>query len=202
MTLFLFIRHGETAAVGRRLVGRNPGIVLTERGVGQVARLAERLQAHRIDRIVSSPMERARQSAIPIADRLGLELQMDDGLLEVDFGAWTGVTFEDIAADTLWQRYHRFRSGIRIPGGEMALEIQTRMVAVTERIRREHPGERVALVSHGDPIRYALAFYAGVPLDLALRLEVDVASASVVEVGDEGARILCLNHTGELPRFE
>ncbi len=201
MSLFLFIRHGETDAVGKTLAGRNPGLHLTGRGVRQARSLAERLSVRRLDRVVCSPMERTRQTALVIAEAHGLELEVDEALLEVDFGEWTGRGFSQMKEDPLWRRYHEFRSGVRIPDGEMALEIQARVVTATERLRKESPEGVIALVSHGDPIRYGIAFYAGIPLDLSLRTDIDVTSVSAIAVDDRGARVLCINNTGSLPAF-
>ncbi|SCZ60307.1 histidine phosphatase family protein [Thiohalomonas denitrificans] len=201
MTRFVFIRHGETEAVGKTLTGRAPGVRLTERGFDQVRTLAGQLKFQRLDRLVTSPMERARQTAAAITEVHGTAMEIDEALLEVDFGEWGGCSFAEMEDDPLWRRYHEFRGGIRIPGGEMALEIQARVVAATERLRRETPDGVIALVSHGDPIRYGVAFYAGIPLDLALRTNIDIASVSAIAVDDRGARVLCVNHTGSLPVF-
>ncbi|WP_303904611.1 histidine phosphatase family protein [Thiohalomonas denitrificans] len=201
MTRFVFIRHGETEAVGKTLTGRIPGLHLTRRGVGQVRTLAERLKFRRLDRLVTSPMERTRQTATVIAEIHDAEVEIDEALLEVDFGEWSGRSFAEMEDNLLWRRYHEFRSGVRIPGGEMAPEIQARVVAATERLRMETPDGVIVLVSHGDPIRYGIAFYAGIPLDLALRTDIDIASVSAIDVDDRGARVLCVNHTGSLPVF-
>lgn len=201
MTLFLFIRHGETEAVGKRLSGRPPGAGLTERGWAQARALAERLSDRRLDRIVCSPMRRTRETASALAEAHNLVPETDEALLEVEFGAWTDHTLDEMASQRLWHQYHSFRSGVRIPGGEMALETQTRMVTATERLRREMPEGVVAVVGHGDPLRYTVAFYAGIPLDMCLRLEVDTVSVSAVAVSNDGVRILCINNTGSLPAF-
>ena len=199
MTTFLLIRHGETEAVGRRLSGREPGVGLTERGREQARELAERLSGLRLHRVISSPLRRTRETASALAEAHDLELETDAGLCEVDFGDWTDHTVAELENRILWRQYHQFRSGIRIPGGEMALEIQTRMIATTERLRGQSPEGAVALVGHGDPIRYAVAFYAGIPLDLAFRVEIDTVSVSAVVVDNHGARVLCVNNTGGLP---
>jgi len=99
-----------------------------------------------------------------------------------------------------WRRFNTFRSTTRPPGGELMAEAQLRMVNQLESIRQQHPEQSVAIVSHGDPIRAALTHFLGVPLDLALRLEIDPASVSVVQLADWGARVLCVNNTGEVPQ--
>lgn len=193
MTDFLCIRHGDTDAVGVRLVGRLAGVSLNAKGRAQAKALAERLAAEPPDRIVCSPLERTRDTAGVIAERVGRPVEEDEGLLEIAFGEWTGRSFDELEREPLWRAYHHFRSGIRIPGGEMAVEVQARMVAVTERLHSESPDTAIALVSHGDPIRYLLAHYAGIPLDHALRLAVDVGSLSRISMDQWGPRVLALN---------
>ncbi len=195
MSLLLFIRHGDTDAVGSCLAGRNPGVHLNERGRRQAEVVAERLATLPPQRVICSPLERTCQTAAAIAERFEVGVELDERIIEVDFGEWSGRSFDELENDPMWRAYHAFRSGIRIPGGEMATEIQARMVAATESIRRQSPESVVAIVSHGDPIRYALGFYMGIPVDLVLRLEVGVASVSAVTVADDGARIHMLNST-------
>lgn len=193
MSRFLCIRHGDNDAVGQWLAARSAAVHLNDEGRRQVARVAESLLADPPDRIIASPLDRTRETAAILAERLACTVEIDEGLLEVAFGDWTGRGFDEMEQEPLWRRYHEFRSGIRIPGGEMAVEIQARMVAVTERLRKESPNARVALVSHGDPIRYLVAFYLGIPIDLALRLEIAPASVSEVEVADWGAKVHGVN---------
>ena len=200
MTRLYLIRHGNTDWVGRVLAGRAPGIALNAEGREQAARLPDRLAGVPIDKIVSSPLERARETAAPLAARLGLEVEVRDGVTEVDYGDWTGRTFAEVGPDPLWRRYDATRSVTRIPGGELALEVQARVVAELERLARETPDGVVAVVSHGDPIKSALAHVVGSPLDLIQRLEISPASVSVVELGDRGPRVLCVNDTGASPR--
>jgi broad specificity phosphatase PhoE len=102
-------------------------------------------------------------------------------------------------SDPEWHRFNASRSSVRAPGGELMIETQTRMVSEIEDLRREHDGQTIAIVSHGDPLRSVVAHYLGAPLDLLARFEIDPGSATIMQCCGEATRILCLNHTGELP---
>ena len=196
MTTLLLVRHALCDPVGKAVAGRAPGVLLNETGRAQAERLSERLAGLPIEALYSSPLERARETARPIAERLGLEVRLAPELLELDFGEWTGLTFEEVRASAAWQQFNSFRSCTRIPGGELMLEVQARAVAALERLRERHAGWVVA-VSHGDVIRAAIAHYVGIPLDLVQRLEVGPASVSALSFDAGGVRILRLNDTGE-----
>ena len=196
MTTFYLIRHGDTAAVGRYVAGRAPGVSLTESGRRQVAELAERLAREPVRHLVCSPLDRTRETAEPVARRLGLAVQVADELTELDFGAWTGQTFDQVAPDEHWRRFNAFRSGTPAPGGELMLEAQARVVPWMRRVSQEAPDQTIVAVSHGDVIRAALLYYLGMPLDFYGRIEISPASVSVVAVGPYGPVVLGLNRTG------
>lgn len=198
MTKFLLIRHALTDSVGQRLSGRTPGVPLNAEGQAQAQQLAGRLADVPIDVIYSSPLERAVQTAAPIAAQRGLETRISEDFLELDFGSWTNCTFEELQNQAQFQRFNSFRSNTRIPGGELMLEAQARAVAGLGKLCAQHPGQTVAVVSHSDMLKAAVAYYAGIPLDLFQRLEISPASVSVLEIFEETARILLLNDTGVL----
>ena len=197
MTTFLLIRHALCDPVGTAIAGWTPGVHLNERGRAQGERLAERLSRAPITAVYTSPLERARETAAPVAARLGLEVWVEEALGEIRFGAWTGRTLEELSTAPRWREFNAFRSGTRVPGGELMLEAQTRAVVALDRLRERHGGEMVALVSHGDILKAVIGYYAGIPIDLLERLAVDPASVSVLVVHDRGARLLRLNDTGE-----
>jgi probable phosphoglycerate mutase len=197
VTSFYFVRHAATDFIGNTLSGRLPGVHLNESGRKQAANLAERLAAHQIDAVYSSPQERARQTAEPLAIAAGKEVVMAAELAELDFGAWTGRTFDELSEAPEWRCFNRSRSTTRIPGGELLLEVQARAIGFVERVSRDHLGGRVVLVTHGDVIRCAVAFYLGMPLDFLLRLEVSPASVSVVTLEAGNPRVICVNSTDE-----
>jgi probable phosphoglycerate mutase len=199
MTTFFLIRHGNTT-VGEKITGRTPGVHLSEHGRRQAEELAGRMSDVPLTAIFSSPLDRTRQTAQPLARDHKLDVVIEPGLVEIDFGEWTGRSFAELEAVAQWKLFHVFRNGTRIPGGELMVEVQSRMAGVIEKLRQQYPDGRIALVSHGDPIRAALAYYLGISLDQMLRLSIDTASVSVVQVDDWGAEVRCVNHTGALPR--
>jgi probable phosphoglycerate mutase len=149
--------------------------------------------------VYTSPLERAIETAEAIASSQGVALERIDELAEVGIGEWEGLAFADLDRRDDWRRFNTFRSGTRAPGGELMVETQARMVRQLDRLRARHPDDTIAVVSHGDPLRAALAWFLGIPIDLIFRFEIGTASVSVIEVHDCGARVLCLNHTGETP---
>jgi probable phosphoglycerate mutase len=198
MTRFLLIRHAATDAVGKHLSGRMPGIRLNEEGSVQARELAQRLVGLPLRAIYCSPVERAVQTAEPIAKVLQLEPIRCDDFQELDFGEWTGESFESLAGKKEFSLFNSFRSNTPIPGGEMMLEAQTRIITGLQRLSVQHRDQTVAVVSHSDLIRAALAYYLGVSLDLFQRLEISPASVSVVEVYEETVRVLLVNDIGGL----
>ena len=123
----------------------------------------------------------------------GLEIQTREGLNELDVGDWTGLGFAAVQLNPSYKTWNQARSLARVPGGESMLEVQARMIAVLEEIRRAHPDGAVAIVSHGDPIKSALLYLLGLSLDAYSRIEVEPGSISTVLVGDWGAKLLRLN---------
>ena len=200
MAVFLLVRHGHNDVLGRRITGRQPGVDLNARGRAQAEALAERLADYGIDFIFSSPLARARQTAEPVAARIGIPVQVCEAINEIAFGEWEGRTLEELAADPGWQNFNRVRSVTRPPGGELMCEVQARMVGAIEALRVGHPQSVLALFSHGDPIKAALAHYMELPLDFVQRLEVSPASVSVLSVEDWGPGVLGINLTQALPR--
>ena len=198
-TRVLLIRHGDNDFVGRTLAGWLPDVHLNQSGRRQAERLAERLAGAPIRAIYTSPLERTCETAAPLAARLGLELRLSEALGEVHLGEWTGRGIRDLEDDPQWRRFNAARSSTRIPGGELMLEVQARMVEVFEGFRREHPESLVAAFSHGDPIRVLLLHALGMPLDYINRLEISTAAVSVIELNEWGPVVLRINDTGELP---
>jgi probable phosphoglycerate mutase len=193
MTTILLIRHGLNDFVGKAVAGRRPGVHLNAEGAAQAARLADRLAGENIAAIYSSPMERARETAGPLARRLNLPIQTEDGVNEWDCGTLTGMTMAELARDPVWTAMHAYRLGTRLPDGELAVEVQARFVAALERLRHRHDAQTIAVFSHADPIKSALLFYLGASLESLSRLEIEPASISTLQLSDTGARILRVN---------
>ena len=196
----LLIRHGLNDYVKeRRLAGRTPGVHLNEEGRIQVEALAERLSATSIAAVYSSPLERARETAEPLAARLGLAAQILEGATESGSGDWTGRLIEELSKGDLWRQVQVCPSAFRFPAGESFAEIQARMVATLDGLWAAHPGQTVAMVSHADPIKLAVAFYTGVPLDLFQRFVVAPASITELEFTAFRPLLVRLNDTAHLP---
>jgi probable phosphoglycerate mutase len=200
-TTFLLVRHAIVDAVGKSIAGWTPGIHLSSEGHAQARQLADGLSGCTAGAIYSSPLERAKETAEYISARLALPVQILDTIGEIHYGDWTGRKLAELADDENWQAYNSFRSGVRIPDGELMLEAQARVVGQLEHLREQHPGELIILVSHGDVIRAALAHFAGIPLDLHHRIEVSPASLSVIVLGHDFARIQCMNMTADYLAF-
>lgn len=198
VTLFLLIRHALTDATGKRLSGWTPGIHLSARGREQAAGLAERLADIPIAAIYSSPLERCRETASPIATNHGLKVQRSRHLGEVRYGDWTNRPMKQLMRTKLWRTVQQNPAAARFPGGESLLECQNRIVSETGRIAAAHASRVVAIVSHGDTIRLLLAHFSGVHTDNFQRISVSPASVSAVAVGEGMPRILKINDTGTL----
>jgi probable phosphoglycerate mutase len=194
-TTFFLIRHGSHDLLEKRLVGRSDNVLLSDAGRAEANRLAERLAHESLSVVQSSPRERARDTASPIAERARVPLEITPGIDEIDFGAWMGRTFEDLAGDPRWQEWNATRSTARAPSGESMSQAQSRVVAHISQVRAAYPDRRVALVSHSDIIKAAILHFLGASLDMIGRLEVSPASISTLVVGSWGAKLLSLNET-------
>jgi probable phosphomutase (TIGR03848 family) len=203
MALLLLIRHGATTSTDSGVIsGWTPGVHLTERGREQADGLAARLANVRMGAVYSSPLERCRETAAPLAAARGIRLQVRSDLGEVRYGSWTGRRVKVLSKTRLWQVVHTVPSRARFPGGESLLEVQERAVRELERIAAAHPKQVVAVCSHGDPIRLAIAHFAGMHPDLYHRLAVDTGSLSVLALGDGAPVIVKVNETGDLTALE
>jgi probable phosphomutase (TIGR03848 family) len=198
MALLLLVRHALTDSTGKRLSGRTSGLHLSQTGRGQAERVAERLRPVPLAAIYSSPLERCVETAGFIAAGRPVEVEPLDGLLEVDYGSWSGRPFGQLYRTSLWKRLTQQPSAIRFPDGETLLEVQARCVQTLEAIAGRHPKATVAVVAHADVIRLSLAHYAGIHIDLFQRLVVGPASVSALVLGDRIPRVLRVNDTGPL----
>ena len=198
MATLLLVRHGRTDAAGKRLTGWAPGVRLNEDGRRQAERLVERLDGIRVDAIYSSPLERCRETAAPLAKARRLSVHVRRSLIETGYGDWTGRSIAQVRKTKLWRTVERVPSAMRFPGGESLLEVQARAVDEVNRIAQDHPKGVVVLLSHADPIRLVIAHVAGAHVDHLHRLVVDPGSISVVALGDGVPRLLKVNDTGDL----
>jgi probable phosphomutase (TIGR03848 family) len=198
MTRFLLIRHATNDTVGKRLTGRSAGVHLNEEGKTQAQHLAGGLTGLPLAAVYSSPLERAVETAAPIAASHNIQAIVSDDFLEIEFGEWTGRSFEELNEQPAFQLFNTFRSCTHIPTGEFMLEAQLRIINALNTLRTRHQNETVAIVSHADLIKAAIAYYAGIHLDMFQRLEISPASVSIVELYQETVRVVLVNHTGEI----
>jgi probable phosphomutase (TIGR03848 family) len=200
----LLVRHGKTPTTGKVLPGRAAGLHLSPEGRAQAEAVAERIAALAgPDRpgptaVYASPLERTAETAKPIARQLGLRVRNERGLLECDFGRWTGAQLGALAKKPEWAQVQRWPSGFRFPGGESFLEMQARVTSAISRMVQLHPGETIVAVSHADPIKVAVSAAAGTHLDLFQRLNISPCSVSALAYSDAGTHVLSVNSTASL----
>ena len=196
-TLVFFVRHGTTPTTGKVLPGRARGLHLSEHGREQAQRAAERIaELGKIAAVYSSPLERARETAAPIARLTKNTTRVERGLIECDFGTWTGQSLRRLVKKPEWSQVQRAPSTFRFPAGESFVEMQTRMVSAVDVIRRRHPGRTIVCVSHADTIKAAVAHATGTPLDLFQRIVISTCSVTAIMYSDGGPIVLTVNSTG------
>ena len=201
-TTVLFVRHGKTPTTGAVLPGRGPGLHLADEGVEQAVVAGQRIAAAgKIAAIYASPMERTKETAAPIAKALGLRVRTAQGLVECDFGKWTGRKLAELSKLPEWATVQSNPTGFRFPGGESFPEMQTRMTGQVRDLVAAHPGETIVAVSHADTIKAALADALGTHLDLFQRIVVNPCSISVVMYTATGPIGLAQNSTGDLAQL-
>jgi probable phosphomutase (TIGR03848 family) len=196
MPLLLLIRHGENDFVKTsKLAGHLPGIHLNERGQKQAAALGEALKDIPIKAVYSSPLERAMETATPIAESHKLEIVSEPDLMDTNVGSWQGKSLKVLRRTKMWGIVQSAPSRFRFPEGESFAESQLRYVNILEQIIKKHnkPQDIVAVVFHADPIKLVVAYFLGMPLDHFQRLSCDTGSLTAVYAGEAGANLLKLN---------
>ena len=194
----LLIRHGENDYTrSGKLAGLRPGVHLNETGQTQAQALAKRLAPAPIKAIYTSPLERAQETARPLAEAKKLPLRLCEALQEINVGEWAGRSLKSVARTNLWRDVQHEPSRTQFPGGETFLAAQARAVQALEQIARDHPKDLVAAVTHADIIKLVVAYYLGLPLDLFQRLVVGTASITVLHLGQGQPALVKLNDTGE-----
>jgi len=193
-TVVLLVRHGVTPTTGKILPGRAAGLHLSDEGRLQAEGAAKRI-AHlpRLAAIYSSPLERARETAAPIARAKRMPIRIDRGLLECDFGEWTGERLDRLSKRPEWDVVQRHPSAFRFPRGESFTEMQARITGALARLVAQHPGRVIVAVSHADPIKTAVAHALGMPLDLFQRIVIGTASITAIAYGRTSVTALTVN---------
>ncbi len=201
MPTLLLIRHGENDYLkNNKMPGRLPGIHLNKRGEEQAALLAATLGRLPLTALYASPLERAIETARPLAAALGLEIQIRAELTDTDVGEWTGRSWKALRHLKVWKIIQETPSRFRFPGGESFAECQRRITAALDTIAAAHEAGQIAAVFfHADPIKLALAHYLGLPLDNFQKLNAAPGSVSIISIGAAGARIVSMNL---LPPFD
>lgn len=197
-TTVLLVRHGLTPTTGTTLPGRAPGLHLSDAGVAQAEAAAQRIAAlGSVTAVYASPLERTRETAAPIAKALGVRTTRQRGLLECDFGDWTGRALKDLMKLPEWRTVQRNPSAFTFPGGESFSAMQARITTTITDLVAAHPGETIVAVSHADPIKAAVAQCVGTHLDLFQRIVISPCSVNAVTYTGEGPIVLAVNSTGD-----
>lgn len=198
VTTLLLVRHGQTPTTGKLLPGRAAGLHLADAGREQAESVAARIaELPKVDAVYASPLERTRETAAPIGKALKQRVLTHKGLLECDFGDWTGAELAKLMKLPEWSTVQRAPSTFRFPNGESFTEMQTRIVTALDEIRRRHPGGTVVCVSHADPIKAAVAHAMGTHLDLFQRIVIGTCSVSAIAYSPYGPAVLTVNSTGQ-----
>ena len=191
------VRHGRTPTTGKVLPGRAAGLHLADSGKTEAEAVAKRIaEIKGVSAIYASPLERARETAAPIGKILGQKVNIHKGLLECDFGDWTGAQLTALMKKPEWTTVQKAPSTFRFPNGESFTEMQQRMVSALDDIRAKHPGGIVVCVSHADPIKAAVAHAMGTHIDLFQRIVISTCSVSAVAYSPSGPVVLTVNSTG------
>ena len=192
-TTVLLVRHGRTDTTGSVLPGRAPGLHLSTEGTAQAEAAAARIAPLEPGAVYASPMERTRETAAPISRACRLRTRTAAGLVECDFGDWTGKRLSTLRRKPEWSTVQQSPSLFSFPGGESFAAMQQRAWAQVEELVASHPGERVVAVSHADPIKAVVAMAAGVHLDNFQRLVVSPCSVTALLFGVGAPMVLCVN---------
>ncbi len=194
MPILILIRHAETDYVGKRLAGHLPNIHLNRRGKKQAEQLAQRLSEIPITRIYSSPLERAVETAKPIAHQWGININILQELMEIDVGDWQGKSLPALRLLKRWRATHDEPAKFSFPNGESFTDKQRVMCSALEKLLQDASNkEIIACVSHGDPIKLSLAYFLGLELNNFQRIVIDPASASFVYFSGNRIRLGPIN---------
>jgi probable phosphoglycerate mutase len=200
MTTLFLIRHGSNDyLVKNKLPGHIPDIHLNKRGNEQAALLAKSLGKLPIKAIYCSPLERAIETAQPLAHSMGLEIQIKPDLTDANVGEWAGRSWKVLRRTKLWKVIQENPSQFQFPGGESFAQIQERVITTLDAIVSANKKGMIAVVFHADPIKLAVANYLGLPLDNFQRLTINAGSITILKSNGSGNQLLALNLMPPLP---
>lgn len=189
----LLVRHAAHGHLGRVLSGRAGDVPLSQAGLSQARALAGGLKGERIDAVHASPLRRARETAQALSKARSIGTEVSEALNEIDFGEWTGRPFVELSGDPHWHRWNTQRASAVPPGGEPMAAVQARVLAYLRKVARRASDRVIAMVSHADVIRAAVAGILGLSLDRVLSFDIDPASVTRIDAGDWGERVVSLN---------
>jgi probable phosphoglycerate mutase len=192
-TTFLLICHALSDSTEKCLLGRQPDIHLSPEGKIQARDLSEKIASQPIRAIYSSPLERARETADFLSRKIDLPTYVSQAFNEIDFGDWTGLTFRDLSQIPEWNQFSTFRSGTRIPNGELMMEVQMRAIAELENLYHKHWGQVVAIFTHSDVIKSVVSHALGSPIDYSTRFDINPASVTTLQNSEYGPKVLRMN---------
>ncbi len=196
MAIFLLVRHGLNDMVGLKLAGRLPGVHLNDSGKAQARRLAAELAVLPIKAVHSSPLERAQETAEPIARVHNLPTEITEGLQEIDFGTWQGKSIKQLRRRKMWKDVQEHPSAFCFPDGETFTEAQSRITDTLKALSKTYDeNDMVVCVGHSDAIRLAVAYFLAMPLDAFQRLRIDPTSVTVLYLKDDLAYFGAINGT-------
>lgn len=201
MTTFFLIRHASCSGLGKTLWGRTPGVCLNEKGKLQAQRLVDRFSGITLQAIYSGPLERAVETAETLARSLNLEVQKHPAFNEIDFGDWSGKSFDELASVEGWDRFNSHRSVTRIPSGESFVEVHNRVATALYALSSHHGNANVAIVSHADVIKAAVGYFTVTPIDSLQRIEISPCSVSAIAIDGDNVRLLTINNLCELDQL-
>jgi broad specificity phosphatase PhoE len=192
VTRFMLVRHGVCAQTDSVLLGRTLDPPLDERGRRQVEELALRFD-HAVDLLEASPRIRTQETASAIARRTRALVRTSEALDEVDFGRWSGAPFAELACDAQWRTWNERRGEARTPAGQSMADVQARIVTHLHELHVRYPDAVIVLVTHAEVIRAAVLHVLGAPLDDYVRLPIDPASLTTLDLEAGRADVVSLN---------
>lgn len=203
MTDILLIRHGENDYTRKgKLAGWTPDVHLNSKGQAQAQAIANALAGAPVKAVYSSPLERAMETALPLARAKQLRVRKFEGLGEVRYGEWTGKSLKTLARTKLWTVVQRFPAVMAFPNGETFRAVQNRAVNAVETLVGRHPRQLIAVFSHGDVIKLLLAHYLGAPIDLFQRIMISTGSISTIRLTGSMPFVLKMNEQPPAPEPE